>query len=221
MFPLSDSITSKGFQFFTIAIILLNCYAFFLQLSSPESFTESYALIPQLVNFSNYQTLIPFITAMFLHGGFFHILSNMWFLWVFGDNVEGYLGHLQYLFVYLLSGIVGSLIQYITDPTSSIPVIGASGAVAGVLGAYYVLFPHAKIKTFLPIFFFFTIVTISAPLMLGYWFLLQLFSGAASLSVETQGGVAFFAHVGGFLTGVLYAKYIAKRDDVLEAEIVS
>ena len=126
----------------------------------------------------------------------------MWFLWIFGDNVEGAIGHFKYLVLYLLSGISGGLAQYFFMPGSNIPMLGASGAVAGALGAYFLLFPHHKIKTLVPIFGFLTFTNISAFIMLGYWFVLQIFSGAVSIpGVETDsGGVAFWAHVGGFLS---------------------
>lgn len=226
MFPLSDSIKAHSFPFVNIAIILATVSVFFLQITAVdfEDFIYQYALIPANINFDNYATLIPFITSIFLHGGFLHIISNMWFLWVFGDNVEGHMGKLIYPIVYLLSGIVGGLSQYFFSPDSQIPMLGASGAVAGVLGAYYVLFPHSKIKTLVPFFGFASIIEIGAPLMLGYWFILQIFSGAASLPFMTAdtGGVAFWAHVGGFMTGVLFANILKRTEerDYIEGKLV-
>src|SRR3989344_3056412 len=211
MFPLSGSIRSNRFPILNILLIGFTVFVFFQQFmsSSQEDFINQYALIPALIDFSNLQTLYPFITAIFLHGGFLHIISNMWFLWVFGDNVEGHFGLIPYFFLYFISGIGGNIAQYLLAPDSQIPMLGASGAVAGVLGAYYVLFPHSKIKTLVPFFGFLSVVDISAPFMLGYWFVLQLISGAASLgTLGTMGGVAFWAHVGGFASGVLFARAI-------------
>src|SRR5581483_3953817 len=204
MIPISDSVKSRGFPIFTVLLIALNVVVFLLELSSPnpDAFIQQYSLIPKLVNFSDTSTLLPFVTAMFLHGGFLHIASNMLFLWVFGDNIEGYFGAIFFLFLYLVSGIVGNLVQYILMPGSLIPMLGASGAIAGVLGSYFLLFPHSKIKTLLPIFFFITFVDIPATFMIGYWFFLQIISGVTSLSAAADsGGIAFFAHIGGFATG--------------------
>jgi len=217
MFPLSDSIKAKRFPIINLLLIATTIFVFIQQLTSPNelAFIRSYALIPTLVAFDDFATLMPFVTAVFLHGGFLHIISNMWFLWVFGDNVEGHLGFMLFPILYFLSGIVGNIAQYIVMPNSSIPMLGASGAVAGVLGAYYILFKDAKIKTLIPFFGFFTAIDVKAPFMLGYWFVLQLLSGAVSLPFSGEtGGVAFWAHVGGFVTGVLFAKILkgSKKD---------
>lgn len=212
MIPISDSIASRRFPFINLFFIGVTVYVFYLQLTSPspDAFIETYALIPALVDFSNLNTLLPFVTSMFLHGGFLHIISNMLFLWVFGDNVEGHLGFLFYPVLYFASGIAGGLAQYVFSPGSTIPMLGASGAIAGVLGSYFVLFPHAKIKTLVPFFGFLSMVQIPAPFMLGYWFLLQVISGAASvpLLAEATGGVAFFAHIGGFVAGFVITKIL-------------
>ena len=217
MFPLSDSIKAKRFPIFNLILIAATIFVFIQQLTTSNElgFIRSYVLIPSLVNFDDFATLTPFVTAIFLHGGFLHIISNMWFLWVFGDNVEGHLGFILFPILYFLSGIVGNLAQYFLMPTSQIPMLGASGAVAGVLGAYYVLFPHAKIRTLVPFFGFFTIAEIPAPFMLGYWFVLQILSGTVSLPFMGEtGGIAFWAHVGGFVTGVVIAKVFkgSKKD---------
>lgn len=225
MFPLSDSIPHRRFPFINLAIILFTVYVFYLQLTSGsfESFLMKYALIQSSIDFSDPFSLFPFVSAIFLHGGFLHILSNMWFLWVFGDNVEDRFGIL-YPLVYLVSGIVGNFLQFILMPDSSVPLIGASGAVAGVLGAYFVLFPHSEIRT-LAFFGLPLIIKVGAPIMLGYWFFLQIISGATSLNMSEAGGVAFWAHVGGFVTGLVIAKLVggAKRVVVersLEGKVV-
>jgi membrane associated rhomboid family serine protease len=213
MFPLSDSIKSARFPLFNYLLIGTTALVFFLQLGDPEGIIASYALIPSNVNFSNYMTIIPFFTAIFLHGGFFHILSNMWFLKVFGDNVEGHLNPLYFLILYFLAGVGGNTLQYVFMPDTSIPLVGASGAVAGILGCYYVLFPHAKVKTLLFIFFFVTITNVSAGFMLGYWFVIQILSAIGSIpGLGTSGGVAFFAHVGGFAIGVMFGLLLKKKD---------
>ena len=214
MIPIADSEKSRRFPFLNILFIGLNVLAFYLQITAlnPETFIYKYALVPSEIDFSNFATLYPFVTSMFLHGGFLHIGSNMLFLWVFGDNVEGHLPPFVYLFLYLGAGIVGSLAQYFMDPTSTIPMLGASGAVAGALGAYFTLFPHHKIKTLVILPIFITIIEISAVFMLGYWILLQLISGAGSVGLPAdQGGVAYFAHIGGFAFGYIFAKIFAKR----------
>lgn len=217
MFPISDSLKSPRFPFVNLFLIGSTIFIFFKELTAinPDAFILQYALIPSRVNWHDLASLFPFVTAIFLHGGILHILANMWFLWVFGDNVEGNISSLPYLFLYFASGIAGNLVQYFINPTSNIPMLGASGAVAGVLGAYFVLFPHAKIKTIVPIFIFLAIFNIPAPVMLGYWFLLQLLSGVSSISPSvdaSQGGIAFWAHVGGFLTGMLLVKFFRKTD---------
>jgi membrane associated rhomboid family serine protease len=143
---------------------------------------------------------------MFLHGGWMHVLGNMWFLWIFGDNVEDVLGHGKFLLFYLACGIAAGLAQVLIDPSSRVPTVGASGAIAGVMGAYIVKFPRSRILTLIPIIIFFTTVEVPAWLMLIYWFVLQLFQGLGSIGyshISQGGGVAYMAHVGGFVTGAL------------------
>lgn len=219
MFPLSDSIKPTRFPFLNYIIIALTAYVFFQQLANPEGIIANYALIPAKVNFSDYLSLLPFVTAIFLHGGFLHILSNMWFLKVFGDNVEGHVSPFAFLLLYFTAGIAGNFAQYLFAPSSSIPMLGASGAVAGILGFYMVLFPHSKIKTLLFIFFFVTITQIRALYMLGYWFVLQIISALGS-TPETgeQGGVAFFAHVVGFIVGILFGVIFKGRSQRVAVE---
>jgi membrane associated rhomboid family serine protease len=225
MFPISDTKRLGGFPFINISLIVITCYVFFLQLSAsdPEAFIYQYALIPSAISLANPSTWFPFLSSMFLHGGWLHILSNMWFLWVFGDNVESELGHIFYLLLYIGAGLIGGIAQYVLMPGSDIPMLGASGAVAGALGAYFTLFPNNRIKTLIPVFGFVTFTNISAKFMLGYWFVLQLISGAISLpgSGTEQGGVAFWAHIGGFLTGLVIGRVFAKTEkEVLEGEVL-
>lgn len=225
MFPISDSHKPDKKAFVTLAIIALNIYVFvrYLLLGNTDAFVNEYALIPDRINLENFSTLYPFITSQFLHGGFFHIISNMWFLWVFGDNVEDKVGRIKYLFIYLSSGVAGALLQYVLNPESSVPMLGASGAVSGILGAYFLLFKHHYIKSIVFLFFVITTVNIPAGIYIFYWFVLQLFQGALSLPtlhMET-GGVAFFAHVGGFGAGYFLAKLFNRpKKDYIEGEIV-
>jgi len=207
MFPIRDRHPSYKFPLITIFIIALNCIAFFLELTAPdlEVFISQYALVPAAIDFLNPASLLPFLTSMFLHGGWLHILSNMWFLWIFGDNVEATLGSISFLIFYLFTGFAASLLQYFIDPASTIPVLGASGAIAGVLGAYLVLFPKAQIETLLTLGYYVSRINVSAQVMLIYWFVTQLFSGVGSITIGAgQGGVAFFAHIGGFAAGWLF-----------------
>lgn len=214
MFPIRDHNPSHKIPFFTILIIIINALVFLWEITSPnlDEFIKFYALVPAQINFLQFETLTSFITSMFLHGGWLHIISNMWFLWIFGDNVEANLGHIKYIIFYLISGIAAAFIQYLIDPASTIPVLGASGAIAGVLGGYLVLFPHAKIETFVTFGFYLSRLNVPASIMLFYWFITQLFSGIGSVAVgiHNQGGVAFFAHIGGFAAGYLITKLFIK-----------
>jgi len=152
------------------------------------------------------------ITSMFLHGGWMHMIGNMWFLWLFGNNVEDSMGHLRFIAFYLLTGLAAALGQVIVSPDSIVPMVGASGAISGVMGAYLVLYPRVKVYTLVPIFIFFTSIALPAWAMLGYWFVIQLVSGLFSSS--EMGGVAFWAHIGGFVAGVVLIKLFARKDYV-------
>lgn len=214
MFPLWDSIRSNKFPYINILLIISTIVVFILEVgaSDPDTFINKYALIPSHVTLVHPATIVPFVTAIFLHGGLLHIVTNLWFLWVFGDDIEATFGSVGYLLLYFTAGILGNVLQYVLNPVSAIPMLGASGAIAGVLGAYFILFPSAKIKTLVPFFGFITFLDIPAPIMLGYWFILQLISGAVSLpGMIENGGIAFFAHIGGFLTGILFAKQIHQK----------
>jgi membrane associated rhomboid family serine protease len=214
MFPIYDSIKTSRFPYVNTFFIILCIYVFIQEIMVPDPgvFIEEYALIPSQIDFGHPASLIPFVSAIFLHGGLLHIISNMWFLFIFGDNVEDELPLSAYLSLFLGAGVIGNLVQYLFMPLSMVPMLGASGAVAGILGCYYVLFPHAKVKTLIFILFFVTLINVSAPIMLGYWFILQLFSGAGSLqSLQSgQGGVAFFAHITGFVIGLLVGRIYKK-----------
>ena len=202
MFPLRDTQRSFSFPFVTIALIVVNMLAFLFELSlGPylrDRFLMVYGLVPERAS------LVTMFTSMFLHGGWMHVLGNMWFLWIFGDNVEDALGHAKYLLFYLLCGLAAAFTQIFFEPLSRVPTIGASGAIAGVMGAYMVKFPSSRILTLVFIFFFITTFEVPAVFMLAYWFLIQFFNGVGSIgySQVSAGGVAWFAHVGGFLCGI-------------------
>jgi membrane associated rhomboid family serine protease len=209
MFPIRDRAPTKGFPLVTILLILVNIYFFQAELfaPNPDLFILQYALIPQLIDFSNFSSLIPFLTAQFLHAGFLHIVSNMWFLWIFGDNVEAKMGKVPFLIFYLFAGIIGFFVQYLFLADSQIPMLGASASVAGVLGAYLVFFPKARVDVLVPFFPLFFTIALPTTTMLFYWFFIQLFNGVAMIVTETAavGGVAYWAHIGGFGAGYLLA----------------
>jgi len=210
MIPIGDSVRTRTFPYVNIAIIIA-CFLVFVYevgfASSINEFFFDWAVVP--VELTDYldnpgdhslRVLFTPITAMFLHGGWFHIVGNMIFLWVFGDNVEHALGHLGYLAFYCLCGIAATAAQVWVDPNSSVPMVGASGAIAGVLGAYLLLYPHARVLVLIPLGFYTQLVHLPAMAVLGFWFVLQLISTA--LSDPQAGGVAFGAHLGGFVMGM-------------------
>ena len=207
MIPLRDELKSRTFPASVIFIITLNAVVFFYQqLHFNYAFLrDNLALIPVKIIFMHdkrfYFTLI---TYMFLHAGWLHFLSNMLFLWVFGKKVEDVTGHLGFIYFYLLCGIGAGLIHTVINPASSVPTIGASGAISGILAAYMVLYPGSRIVTLIPLFIFWQVVKIPAYLFIGLWFIFQFFYGISSLSAEsTVAGVAWFAHIGGFVVGIL------------------
>jgi membrane associated rhomboid family serine protease len=200
MIPLRDVIPSRTFPFVTITIIVLNALAWFLELSlSPRELREFLYVYGVVPGDFHVPTLV---TSMFLHGSWMHILGNMWYLWIFGDNVEDQVGHGRFVVFYLLCGIAAALGQVMMSPDSMVPTIGASGAIAGVMGAYFVLYPQSRVLTGIFLFFWFEIVEVPAIFLLGFWFLMQLFNaGALAATTSHGGGVAFAAHVAGFLVG--------------------
>ena len=202
MIPLRDVIPSRTTPYITVTIIILNGLAWLFEISLPRDvlpqFLQVYGMVP--ADF-HAPTLI---TSMFLHGSWMHVLGNMWYLWIFGDNVEDRVGHGRFIVFYLLCGIVAALGQMAIDPTSTLPTIGASGAIAGMMGAYFVLYPQSRVLTLIP-WIFIQVVEIPAIVLLGFWFLMQLFSaGAIAVTASNggNGGVAFAAHVVGFVTGM-------------------
>ena len=204
MLPLRDNIPSATRPTVTWLIIVANLLAFFWELSGAD--VLPWTLVPARFTVDPAANAVTVVTAMFLHGGWLHVLGNMLNLWIFGDNVEDRLGHVRYVLLYFAGGIAAALAQVAIAPDSRIPMLGASGAIAAVLGAYLVLYPRASVYTWIPLFL--GIVPIPAVVWLGLWFLLQLTSGVASLGAESGGGVAFFAHVGGFVAGLVLVKLL-------------
>lgn len=220
MIPLRDSARSETFPIVNLAIIVVNFLAFFLELSLEQyqlnQFLYGLGVVPaETLNiiFTGAPlapAVVPFFTAMFLHGGWVHILGNMWYLWIFGDNIEDRLGHFRYLLFYLGVGLIASLVHVMANPISTVPVIGASGAVAGILGAYFVLFPGSRILSLVPIFIFITVLELPALIFVGLWFLIQVFNTLGSLGA-TVNSVAWWAHVGGFVAGALLIKLLGVK----------
>src|SRR6266851_159332 len=202
MIPLRDIIPSRTTPYITVTIIILNALAWMFELATPREilpvFLQMYGVVPASFHAST------LITSMFLHGSWSHVIGNMWYLWIFGDNVEDRVGHGRFIFFYLLCGIAAGLGQVAVNPSSVLPTIGASGAIAGVMGAYFVLYPHSRVLTLVP-WIFIQIIELPAIMLLGFWFLMQLFSAGAiavTSSTHGSGGVAFMAHVAGFVTGI-------------------
>src|SRR3990172_1623382 len=219
MIPLRDSNRSRHFPVMNWILIIANVLVFFFEIGLPNNqlnnFINNYALVPSRLQSQPVTYAITIFTSMFMHAGWFHILSNMWVLFIFGDNVEDRMGSLPYLIFYLLGGTAAALLQTYVAPGSSVPVLGASGAIAGVLGAYILLFPAARVVTLIPVFFFISLIEVPAFVFLGFWFVSQLFSGLASIGTAA-GGVAWWAHVGGFLVGLVLCPLFARRSRQVE-----
>jgi membrane associated rhomboid family serine protease len=213
MFPLKDTEPSYSPPVVTIVLIAVNILVFLFEFSLGPSdrnaLIEYYGLVPDQFRLSRV------FTSMFLHGGWLHVLGNMWFLYIFGDNVEDFLGHAKYLLFYLVCGIAAALAQVLLNPYSTIPMVGASGAIAGIMGAYLIKFPRARVLTLIFVFIFVTTMEIPAPLMLLYWFGIQFFNGVGSIArthASEAGGTAFFAHVGGFVAGIILVKVMGSSE---------
>lgn len=221
--PINDRIRRQTFWISTLLLIIANAYAFVFELSVGRKLDQLvflFGIIPAryttphgLATTNLEGFLLPIFVSMFLHGGWLHLLSNMLFLFVFGRSVEDRFGHLKFLLIYFFAGFSGGILHIILNAGSREPTIGASGAIAGILGAYFVSFPSARITTLVPLFFFLWTIELPAILLLGYWFLIQFFTGFQMLAIQsaTGGGVAWWAHVGGFLAGMLLAMVLRPR----------
>ncbi len=223
MIPLHDTIPSRERPFVVWSIILLNTIVFLFELSLPKGTLEAlfynFGLVPARYTHPEWAVVYglplddywPFLTNMFLHGGWTHILGNMWFLWIFGDNVEDRLGHWRFLLFYLLAGIAAGVVHVMFNVHSTVPSVGASGAIAGVMGAYLLLFPSSRVVTLIPVFFIPYIIEIPALVFIGFWFLAQLFSGTFALAEpQAVGGIAWWAHIGGFVAGIALLPILKK-----------
>jgi membrane associated rhomboid family serine protease len=211
MIPLRDVIPSRSTPYITVTLIVLNAVAWLYELTIPGDlrpvFLQLYGVVP--ADFST-PTLV---SSMFLHGSWSHFIGNMWYLWIFGDNVEDRVGHGRFIAFYLLCGVVAALGHVAMDPTSILPTIGASGAIAGVMGGYFVLYPQSRVLTLVPLFVYVEIIELPAVVLLGFWFIMQLFS-AGTIAVTanaSSGGIAFVAHVAGFVAGLLGVFVFRKR----------
>jgi len=219
MIPLADNIPSERFPFVTYGFIALNVLIFFFEAALGPWLTpliRTFGVVPRLIThgwMTHPWVLITLFTSQFLHAGWVHLFGNMLYLWIFGDNVEDAMGHLRFFFFYLFSGAVAGLVQVAVNPSSPIPTIGASGAVAGVLGAYFMLYPRARVLLGIPIFLFMEVIAVPAILVLGSWFFIQLLNGVAVITLASQvtGGVAWWAHIGGFVTGALGGPLLKQR----------
>ena len=223
MIPIKDTIPSRSYPIVNVLIIITNCLVFFLELSLGSKLNKLFLIFGMVpvkfyylistAPFNIFGIFLPFLTSLFLHAGWIHIIGNMLYLWIFGDNVEDRMGHFRYLVFYLICGVVANITHLYTEPVSGIPTIGASGAIAGVMGAYFVLYPRAKVVTLVPIFFFFYLIEIPAFFFLGFWFLLQFLSGSISLAASGHdiGGIAWWAHIGGFLSGIVLVFIFRKK----------
>ena len=216
MLPIRDNIPSRRFPAITLALIAANTLVFLWELQlGPRMLERAFVelaiipvrySIPEIAeSFSLSEQVLPFFSSMFLHGGWLHLIGNMWTLWIFGDNVEDRLGRWKYLLLYLASGVAAALLHIYTNLGSQVPTIGASGAIAGVMGAYFRFYPQARVETVIPPFIFGPYFDLPAVLFLGWWFLLQFFNGALSLGAGANGfgGIAWWAHVGGFVFGLV------------------
>ena len=220
MIPLKDTTPRRSFPIVTLLLILANVLVFIHQIMLPaaaqEIFVRTYSVVPLKIqlalegrHYGLAQACIPLFTSMFLHGGFLHILGNMWFLWIFGANVEDRMGSAFFLFFYIVCGLGSGIAQLMFSWGSTIPSLGASGAISGVLGAYIVFFPGSRILTLVPLFIIWFTARIPAVIFIGLWFIMQFLSGVGSLNsagAANTGGVAWWAHVGGFLAGVFLAR---------------
>jgi membrane associated rhomboid family serine protease len=222
--PLQDSVPSRSVPVMTRALIFINVVVFLFELSLPQETREQifylFGLVPARFTNHDWAAAVgfpvnnywPLLTHQFLHAGWLHIIGNMWTLWIFGDNVEDRMGPLRFLIFYLLCGLLAALSHVFTQPYSTVPTVGASGAIAGVLGAYFLLFPTARVIVLFPLLFLPLFFELPAVLYLGIWFLLQFYGGALALAgPESVGGIAWWAHVGGFLSGLILCLVFVRR----------
>lgn len=223
MIPIRDTIPRQHFPFAVFTLIAVNVVVFIRELAMPPDMTEQFmylfGLVPARFTHAAWaaetgfpHTYWPFLSTMFLHGGWLHIIGNMWVLWVFGDNVEDRMGPVRFVIFYILCGISAGVVHVLTNAGSTVPAVGASGAIAGVMAAYFVLYPRARIVAMFPIFFYPLFFTVPAFIYLGFWFLTQFFSGTLAIATHHEvGGIAWWAHIGGFASGILLFSFFLRR----------
>jgi membrane associated rhomboid family serine protease len=223
LIPIRDTVPRQHFPIAVWTLIVINVFVFIRELALPEDVTEQFiylfGLVPARYTHAAWaaeagypHSFWPFVATMFLHGGWLHIIGNMWVLLIFGDNVEDRMGPVRFLVFYLLCGLSAGVVHVLTNPNSTVPAVGASGAIAGVMAAYFVLFPRARIVAMFPIFFYPLFFTVPAFLYLGFWFLTQFFSGTLAVATHREvGGIAWWAHIGGFASGILLFSFFLRR----------
>lgn len=223
MIPFRDDVPSKSFPIVTVTLIGINIGVFIQELAlgpQLQDFLFLYGVVPakwsywgKVPDLSFGDLTLPYFTSLFLHGGWFHLIGNMWYLWLFGDNIEDRLGHVRFLLFYLACGLLAGIVHTTYSFDAHLPAVGASGAIAGVLGAYLINYPHARIVTLVPFFFYYEIIELPAIMVLGAWFLVQFLNGTAAIATTAQGtgGVAWWAHIGGFIAGI-FMYYVLSRD---------
>jgi membrane associated rhomboid family serine protease len=226
MIPLRDENPSRIFPLVTLLLIAANTAAFIYQFSlgpAGQAFVFRFGAIPWEITHraelpglapgfqTGWPSGITLVSSMFLHGGILHLAGNMLYLWIFGDNIEGLTGHVRFLFFYLICGLAAALTHILFEPNSTVPMIGASGAISGVLGAYLLRFPRARVHVLVILFLFIRIVRVPALVVLGFWFIIQVFNGIGSFGIQAKGGVAWFAHIGGFAVGMLMITLFNKK----------
>jgi membrane associated rhomboid family serine protease len=228
MFPIRDTVRSRSFPIVNFGLIALNALIFFFEASlGPsgfENFINQFGVVPARLTLDNPLGIVTLFSSMFLHGSWFHLISNMWTLYIFGDNVEDRMGSARYLVFYIFAGVISGLAHSIVtttfygglSPAAQIPTVGASGAIAGVLGAYFILYPSARVTTLVPLFILPWFIDIPAFVYLGFWFFSQLSSGLLSLGAYGAfGGIAWWAHIGGFIIGLLLVRSFARRPKIV------
>lgn len=227
MIPIRDDTPRYSTPYVSYFLIALNVLVFLFEISlappTRQAFIFQFGVTPVRVLGAlgiagvnvPHASAVPLLTSMFLHASWLHLIGNMWVLWIFGDNIEDYLGHFPYLIFYLVSGFAASALHILLNANSNVPSVGASGAIAGIMGAYFLLFPSARVLTLVPLIIVFTFIWLPAWIVLGYWFVLQFLSGAATAIAYSNstsgGGIAFWAHVGGFVAGVVMIKLMPQR----------
>jgi membrane associated rhomboid family serine protease len=225
MIPIRDDAPRYSTPYVNYCLVGINVLVFLYELTLPpptrNAFMFQFGFVPEKVtqmlaghHVSAEMAFVPVLTSMFMHASWLHLIANMWVLWIFGDNIEDYLGRFYYVIFYLICGFAAAGLHYVVNSNSTVPSVGASGAIAGVMGAYLILYPSARVLTLVPLFVFVTFIHLPAWLVLGYWFVVQFLSGAATAiaySNQTSGGIAFWAHIGGFLAGVALIKLFPTR----------